>query len=88
MAALGVLAFVAAGVVFLSVWLRRPVFGSVAVVVGLAVAYVLGGLFSSDWIDHLGRQSAGELLLIASGVVAPVSAVLLTVPEVVRRREG
>jgi hypothetical protein len=81
MAALGVLAFVAAGVVFLSVWRRRPVYGAVAVVVGLAAVYMLAGLFSSDWMDHLGRRSVGELLLIATGVFAPVLAVVLTVPR-------
>jgi hypothetical protein len=78
MAALGVLAFVAGGVVFVSVWRRRPVFGAIGVVIGLAAVYVLAGLFSSDWMDHLGRQSGGELLLITTGVFAPIVAVLLT----------
>jgi hypothetical protein len=78
MAALGVLVFVAGGVVFVSVWLRRPVYGAVGVVIGLVGMYTLAGLFSSDWIDHLGRQSGGELLLISAGVFAPIFAVLLT----------
>lgn len=81
-AGLGVLVFVAAGVVFLSVWRRRPVYGAVAVVVGFVAMYTLAGLFSTDWIDHLGRQSVGEMLLIAAGVFAPILAVLLSVTAV------
>jgi hypothetical protein len=78
MAALGVLVFVAGGVVFLSVWRRRTIIGTIAVVIGLGAVYMLAGLFSSDWIDHLGRQSGGALLVITAGVFAPIVAVLLT----------
>lgn len=61
--------------------------GAVAVVVGYVAVYQLANLFSSDWMDHFTRQSGAELLLIGAGVFAPLFAVLLTVPEVVGRRE-
>ena len=80
MAALGVFAFLAGGALFVSVWRRKPWFGAAAVVVGLFATYQLANLFSSDWIGHFDRRSAGELLLIAAGVFGPVCAVLLTVP--------
>ena len=87
LAALGVTAFIAGAVLVVSVWLRRPVLGAVAVVVGYVAVYQLANLFSSDWMDHFTRQSGAELLLIGAGVFAPLFAVLLTVPEVVGRRE-
>ena len=63
---------------------RRPLVGAIAAVIGYFAAYELFGGLSSDWIDHFGRRSGGELLLITAGVFAPAFAVLLTVPS---RRE-
>jgi hypothetical protein len=86
-AALGALTFLAGTALFVFVWRRRPLRAAAVVLIGMASAALLMGVFSSDWIEHLDRRSPGELLLMAASVFAPVFAVLLTVPEVVSRRE-
>ena len=86
-AGLGGLAFAAGGALFLFVLLRRPLPAATAVVVGFAAVVILSGAASTEWIEHLDRRSGGEFLLMLTGAFAPILAVLLTVPEVVRRRE-
>lgn len=78
LAALGVVVFVAAGVVVFFVWRRRPLLAGGAVLVALLAMAGLANGFSRDWTEHLGRRSGAELLLLSGGVLAPVFAVLLT----------
>jgi hypothetical protein len=81
-AALGALAFLAGVALVVFVWRRRPLYASLAVVVGGAAALLLfDPIVSREWIDHLDRRSPGELLLMLSAAFAPVLAVLLTVPD-------
>jgi hypothetical protein len=88
LAALGVLAFVAGAAFFVFVWRRRPWSAAAAMVVGFGSVFVMVDPLTSEWIEHLDRRSPGELLMMTASVFAPVFAVLLTMPEVVRRREG
>jgi hypothetical protein len=87
LAALGVLAFVSGGAFFVFVWRRKPAYAAATLAVGCAAVVLLANALSSDWIEHFDRRSPGELLLIMAGVFAPILAVLLTVPEVVRGRQ-
>lgn len=86
-AALGAIAFLSGLALVVFVWLRRPISAAGAVVVGLCAVIVMANAFSSNWMEHLGRHSPGELLLYTAGVFAPIFAVLLAVPEVVGGRE-
>jgi uncharacterized membrane protein YcjF (UPF0283 family) len=87
-AALGCLAFIAGAAFFVLIWRRRPWLATAAIVVGFASVLAMVKPLTSEWIDHLDRRSPDELLLMTASVFAPVFAVLLTVPEMVRRREG
>lgn len=86
-AALGAIAFLSGLALVVLVWLRRPISAAGAVAVGLCAVILMANASSSNWMEHLGRHSPGELLLYTTGVLAPILAVLLAVPEVVRRRE-
>jgi uncharacterized membrane protein HdeD (DUF308 family) len=87
LAALGALAFVSGGAFFVFVWRRKPAYAAATLAVGFAAVLLLSNALSSDWIEHFDRRTPGQLLLMAAGVFAPILAVLLTVPEVMRRRE-
>jgi hypothetical protein len=80
-AALGVVTFAAGAAFFVFVWRRKPWHAAAAMVVGFAAALVMiNPLASSEWVEHIDRRSADELLLMTASVFAPVFAVLLTMP--------
>lgn len=67
----------AGAALFVCVLLRRAILAAVATIVGLSAMFVLANAFSTDWIDHLGRQEPIVLLVLSVGVSAPILAVLL-----------
>jgi hypothetical protein len=79
--ALGVLAFLAGTALVLLVWRRKRAFAAAALIVAVGSVLVLGTGLSSDWLEHLDRRSAGELLAILAGIAAPVAAVVLAAPR-------
>jgi hypothetical protein len=74
-AALGVVAFLAAGVFAVLVWLRRQLTAACALGVAAASTLLLfRELLSSEWVDHLDRRSGPELLFLLVMVAAPIGA--------------
>lgn len=75
--ALGVVAFVAGTALVIFVWQRRRAYAAAALLVAFGAVLVLATVLSPEWLEHLDRRSAGELVALLAGTTAPIAAVVL-----------